>query len=69
MESGKSKLVFQSDGNIVVYRADNVALWSSGRGFTGRSGEWIMQLTAVETPAFATELNSETGARAFWKIP
>lgn len=64
-----AKVSFQSDGNVVVYRADNVALWASGRGFAGRSGKWIMQLTAVETPAFATELNSETGARSYWRIP
>ncbi|RFA10536.1 hypothetical protein B7R54_15975 [Subtercola boreus] len=64
-----AKVSFQSDGNVVVYRADNVPLWSSGHGFSGRSGKWIMQLTAVETPAFATELNSETGSRSFWRIP
>lgn len=64
-----AKVSFQSDGNIVVYRADNVALWASGRGFAGRTGQWLIQLTAVETPAFATEVNSETGTRSFWRIP
>ena len=66
---GAAKVSFQNDGNIVVYRADNAPLWASGRGFSGHGGSWTLYLTAVETPAFASELNSDTGARTYWQIP